>query len=155
MKKIMLILSVIMMMSGCTKTEEPAVKASKTCSTDISGMKVNMQLHAEDDIVKTMDIDYNMSSKKLGTDASKLTKKQIEEASQIVLSSLGVKEGKGIQVDTKVVKEDLAVTLHIDLNEADASVLKMLGITGNVKNVKLSDTVKEAKQETRFDFVCE
>ena len=149
MKKLVAFACAALLLAGCgSSTSEPkeVKKESKTCSTTVSGMKADMKMNAEDDIIKTIDMTYIMPSTLLGQDASKLSEDDMNTMADTMLTKLGAAEGEGITVKATAVEKDLQIVLSIDLAKADASVLKALSFEGNAKNIKLSDSVKDAEK---------
>lgn len=148
MKKLIAVACAALLLAGCGSSSEPkeVKKESKTCSTTVSGMKADMKMNAEDDIIKTIDMSYVMPSTLLGTDASKLSEDDMKEMADSMMAQFGAEEGQGITVKAEAAGKDLQVVMSIDLATADKTVLKALSFEGNTKNIKLSDSVKDAEK---------
>lgn len=146
MKKLIAVACAALLLTGCGSSTKEVKKESKTCSTTVSGMKADMKMNAEDDIIKTIDMSYVMPSTLLGTDASKLSEDDMKTMADSMMAQFGAKEGQGITVKAEAAGKDLQVVMSIDLATADKTVLKALSFEGNAKNIKLSDSVKDAEK---------
>lgn len=146
MKKLIAVACAALLLAGCGSSTKEVKKESKTCSTTVSGMKADMKMNAEDDIIKTIDMSYVMPSTLLGTDASKLSEDDMKTMADSMMAQFGAKEGQGITVKAEAAGKDLQVVMSIDLATADKTVLKALSFEGNAKNIKLSDSVKDAEK---------
>lgn len=146
MKKLIAFACAALLLAGCGSSTKEVVKETKTCSTTVSGMKADMKMSAEDDVIKTIDMTYVMPGTLLGGDASKLSEDDMKTMADAMLEKLGASESEGITVKATAVEKDLQVVLSIDLAKADASVLKALSFEGNTKNIKLSESVKDAEK---------
>lgn len=149
MKKLMAIACVALLLTGCGSTTKEVKKETKTCTLNekVMGMTAEVKLDAEDDIVKKVVMSYIMPGSLLGGDASKLTEEDMETMKSTMLSGIGASEGEGIAVTAKAVEKDLRIDVDIDLEKTDATVLKNLNMTGNTKNIKLSETIASAEKD--------
>lgn len=143
MKKLVAFACAALLLAGCGSSEPK--KESKTCSMEVSGMKADIKMNAEDDVVKSLEMSYLIPSSMLGGDASTLSKDDINTMGEAVITQLGVNEGEGITANFESQDKDLKATINIDLTKTDATVLKKINLTGNTKNIKLSETVKDAE----------
>lgn len=101
-----------------------------------------------DDIVNKieMEMKYPASMTK-GTDLSKLTDSDLMKIGDAALKNMNIAAGKGIDAKFTVKAQSLNAIITFDLKNGDAAILKKLGITGNTKNVKLSETVKSLETQ--------
>lgn len=154
-KKIITCLFVAVLMGGCGSSKE-VKKETKTCSTEYQGMTMSMKMNAEDDVIKTMDIQYLYSEKMLGFDASKVEKDQLKVMEDTVMTQLGISgEEEGVKANVGVDGTGIKMDINIDLMKADSKILNKFSITGNTKNVKLSETVENAqKGQEGIKFTC-
>lgn len=154
-KSIMTFLFAAVLLTGCGSTKE-VKKEAKTCSTEYQGMTMSMKMNAEDDVIKTMDIQYLYSEKMLGFDASKVEKDQLKVMEDTVMTQLGISGNEeGVKANVGVDGTGIKMDIHIDLMKADSKVLNKFSITGNTKNVKLSETVENAqKGQEGIKFTC-
>lgn len=146
MKKLIAFACAALLLAGCGSSSKEVKKETKTCSMDYAGMTMDFKMDAEDDVMKTVNLTMLMPSSLLGGDASVLSEDDMKTMADAMLTKLGAAEGEGITVKAKAAEKDLKVDVVIDLTKADASVLKNIGITGNTKNVKLSETVESAEK---------
>ena len=146
MKKLIAFACAALLLAGCGSSSKEVKKETKTCSMDYAGMTMDFKMDAEDDVMKTINLTMLMPSSLLGGDASVLSEDDMKTMADAMLTKLGAAEGEGITVKAKAAEKDLKVDVAIDLTKADASVLKNMGITGNTKNVKLSETVESAEK---------
>lgn len=145
MKKLLAFACTALLLAGCGSSGE-VKKESKTCSMEESGIKMDIKMDAEDDVIKTIELSYLMPGSLLGGDASELSEDDMKTMGDAVLGQLGVKEGEGINANFKAKDKDLVAIVNIDLSKTDASILNKMGISGNTKNVKLSETVESAEK---------
>lgn len=155
-KKIMAFLFAAVLLTGCGSNAKQVKKETKTCTTEYQDMKMSMKMNAEDDVIKTMDIEYLYSEKMLGFDASKVDKDQLKVMEETVMTQLGINgEEEGVKATVHVDGTGMKMDIHIDLMKADSKVLNKFSITGNTKNVKLSETVENAqKGQEGIKFTC-
>lgn len=155
MKKLFLVITILFLF-GCSTEETEVVKETKTCKTQSQGNQIEMLMNAENDIIQTIKISYLMPETNIGIKASSLSKKEIENVGDSILTQLGVKENdEGIQVKVSAEKEDLFIEISFDLSKADTSVLEIFGVSGNPENIKLSETIQHAQQSKTFAFTCQ
>lgn len=149
MKKLMAVACAALLLAGCGSTTKEVKKETKKCTLNekVMGMTAEVKLDAEDDIVKKVVMSYIMPGSLLGGDASKLTEEDMETMKSTMLSGIGASEGEGVAVTAKAVEKDLRIDVDIDLEKTDATVLKNLNMTGNTKNIKLSETIASAEKD--------
>lgn len=148
MKKLMVLLCAGVLLAGCggkkenAKTEEN--RESKVCTLEQSGIKMEMEASAVNDIIDMVDVTVNVPLQ--GVDASAITdelKSQIEEAA---LQQIGFKKGEGVDLTTDFKEDSLAVKISIDMNKASEDAKKVLNLDSSKEN-KLSDFVKSAEAD--------
>ena len=73
-----------------------------------------------------------------------------------VMTQLGLSgDEEGVKATVKVDGTGMKMDIHVDLMKADSKVLNKFSITGNTKNVKLSETVENAeKGQEGIKFTC-
>ena len=155
-KQIMAFLFAAVLLTGCGSSSKEVKKETKTCTTEYQGMRMSMKMNAEDDVIKTMDIQYLYSEEMLGFDASKVDKDQLKVMEDTVRTQLGLSgDEEGVKATVKVDGTGMKMDIHVDLMKADSKVLNKFSITGNTKNVKLSETVENAeKGQEGIKFTC-
>lgn len=146
MKKLLCSMLTILILTGCgsnSKKEE-----SKICSYSLNGIPVNFKMDSLDDIVNKIEMEMKYpSSMTKGTDLSKLTDSDLMKIGDAALKNMNITAGKGIDAKFTVKDQSLNAIITFDLKNGDAAILKKLGITGNTKNVKLSETVKSLETQ--------
>ena len=72
------------------------------------------------------------------------------------MTQLGLSgDEEGVKATVKVDGTGMKMDIHVDLMKADSKVLNKFSITGNTKNVKLSETVENAeKGQEGIKFTC-
>lgn len=143
MKKLLAAACALLLLAGCGG--EPKTEF-KTCSLEMSGMKMDIKMDAEDDVIQTINMDLNIPGTLLGGDASVLSDDDLKTMGDAMLTSLNVKEGEGISSEFSVNGKDLKAVVSFDLSKASTDVLSTLGISGNKENIKLSETVEQAEK---------
>lgn len=155
-KKLITCLFAAVLLAGCGSSAKQVKKETKTCSTEYQGMTMSMKMNAEDDVIKTMDIQYLYSEKMLGFDASKVEKDQLKVMEDTVMTQLGISgKEEGVKANVGVDGTGIKMDINVDLMKADSKILNKFSITGNTKNVKLSETVENAqKGQEGINFTC-
>lgn len=142
MKKLIAIACMFFVLTGCSGETK---KESKTCSVEMSGTNVDIKMNAENDIIKTIDMNLIIPSSLLGGDASVLKKNDLKTMGDAFLSALNVKEGEGVSSEFTIDGKNLKAVVKFDLSKNGTNGLSAFGITGNNKDIKLSETVKNAE----------
>lgn len=142
MKKLLILATTIFMLAGCSGSNEPK-KETKTCSMDVSGLKMDIKLDAENDIIHNLGMNITIPGSLFGGDVSVLSENDLKLMGEQVLSQLNVKQGEGITSNFAIKDKDLSAEVVFDLKKVDQSVLENFGFNGNSDNLKLSDAVKD------------
>lgn len=145
MKKLLVSLFVVMMLVGCGgNSGKKAQKAeTKTCTSTMAGMTISYKFDAVDDIIEVITVLMELPAAiTQNQDLSKLTDADLKRAGEVALSSLGVKEGKGVTAKYTVKDKKLNGSITIDVKNGDTTILKNLGFKVDSKKMKLSDSIK-------------
>lgn len=143
MKKLLLTAFAVLVLAGCGSSSGKT--ETKTCSVTQSGMNMDATFTATDDKVTKASVAVKVDASALG-DMSKLTDDQKKQMEDMVVSKMGIEEGKGVTLKFDFGEKDITVTVDIDLKEGDKEMLKKLGFDGGT-DFKLSDTIKDAEAD--------
>ena len=142
MKKLLLSLFAVLVLAGCGSNSKKA--ETKTCSITQAGVPMTFKLDATGNVVEKIKMDVTIpGTAAKGVDLTKLSKDDLKTMGNAVIKQLGIEEGKGVTAEFTVKDKNIVGTVTFDLKEGDASALKKIGITGNAKNVKFDDTIKD------------
>ena len=126
MKKLFVAAATVIMLAGCTQNADK--KESKTCSIDMSGITMDIKMDATNEVVDNLGMNIKIPGSLLGGDASVLTEDNLKTMGNAALKQMNIEKGTGVET--------------FDLKKADANTLKAIGITEEMKELKLTDAVK-------------
>ena len=140
MKKVWISAFAVLLLAGCGSGSNSNTE-KKTCTQESNGVKSNVVLTAEKDIVKKMDMEMTANLKDMGYDTSKMTDAQIEELKK-TFSTITTNEEKGIEVNFDIKDNTMVMKVIIDTTKADDDTLKKFNLTDS----KLSEMVAQSEK---------
>lgn len=143
MKKLFACLAAALLLAGCGGSGDKAT--SKTCTVDESGFTMAITMDAKDDVINKLSVKYTLAGILKGQE--NISDDDMKKAGDSILSSMGVKEGEGVTAEFKADGDDLIAVVGIDIEKADSSVLSSMGLDSDMKDMKLSQVVKEAEAD--------
>ena len=142
MKKLIVCFGAALLLAGCGSSGKVT---SKTCTVEESGFTMAITMDAKDDTVNKLSVQYTLSGVLAGQE--EISEEEMKAAGNMILSGMGIKEGNGISAEFKADGEDLLATVSIDLEKVDDDTMKSIGMKSEMKNMKLSEIVKEAEED--------
>lgn len=140
MKKLFVAAATVIMLTGCTQNADK--KESKTCSIDMSGITMDIKMDATNEVVDNLGMNIKIPGSLLGGDASVLTEDNLKTMGNAALKQMNIEKGTGVETNFTIEGKDLNAEVTFDLKKADANTLKAIGITEEMKELKLTDAVK-------------
>lgn len=157
MKKIsyLIICFLLIVLSGCTDNESKDNLKSSHCHADYDD--INLDIWAEDDIIFELSMNFIYAKEDLDFDIKSVDQKTIDEMEKTVLTQLGLnEENEGVKINLSKKENHLKMKIDVDLKKTDSKVLNKFGITGNTKNVRISETIDTMKiNNNKIKFICE
>lgn len=136
----------MVLLAGCGSSSNDAggTKETKTCSSEMSGMKMDITVSGENDKTETVNIKASMTSSLFNNiDFTTISDEQKEQMGEAMLTQLGIKEGDGVTVKNDFQKDSYTVDIGVDFTKTSKEVLAKIGFED--VNMKISDYVKEAE----------
>ena len=145
MKKLFAIACAALLLAGCGSSSEPK-KETKTCSMDVQGMKASIKIDATDNKITNMQLVYDIPKDITGTDASELSKDDLDTLGDAFVSKMGVKGKAGVSAKYEKNGADLKATMNIDMSKVEGSTLKTLGF-GDSKDAPFDKTIELSQKQ--------
>lgn len=144
MKKLLVSIFAVVLLAGCGSSGDE----SKTCTMSNDEMEMSAKFDATDDEITKATIEMTADKTDMlgDIDISTSTKEEKEFLSKMLGSSLGIKEGEGVELSAEISDNDIIISVVIDFKDADASVLEIFGLDGS-EDMSLSSTVKGAEED--------
>lgn len=131
------------------KKVKPLEIVSKTCSSYQDDMMMEATLTAENDKLTFIIAKITMNGTSSGIYLDKMTWEEKQEVKNALLKEIGIKENDNVEI--QFYGNSIILTLSVDLESGDTSLLKVLGLEPG-EEYTLSDTVKNME---KGGVVCE
>ena len=145
MKKIIFLILITIIISGCSKEEF----TSKSCNMKENNIRTTFNLTATNKKINKVVMKIEMDNSLLKVESLEiLDDKQKTEIKENVLKSLGLDrdEYEGINIEV-VINKTIIITINADLNKADKEILKKIGMDFTDADLSLKRTVKSLEEK--------
>ena len=157
MKKIgyLIICFLLVVLSGCKDNESKDNLGSRHCHVDYDDVVVDID--AKNDIISKISVNFIYHEESLDFDVFKVNQKELNKIKETAFTQLGInEENEGVSINVSKAKNNINMKIDIDVLKTDSKVLNKFGITGNTRNVKLSETINTIKEsDDKIRLVCE
>lgn len=153
--KNLIIFFLLIILVGCTNRESKDNLKSCQCHVDFDD--VVLDIYAENDIISKISVNFIYHDESLDFDIFKVNQKEMNKIKETAFTQLGInEENEGVTINVNKAKNNINMKIDIDILKTDSKVLNKFGITGNTRNVKLSETINTIKESNgKIKLVCE
>lgn len=151
----LIICFLLIILTGCANKESKDNLELRHCHVDYDN--VVLDIDAKNDIISKISVNFIYHEESLDFDIYKANQKELNKIKETAFAQLGInEENEGVTINVSKAKNNINMKIDIDVLKTDSKVLNKFGITGNTRNVKLSETINTIEESNdKIKLVCE